>query len=152
MMKRTDRLRATWLVGRKTRIRPLEAVDVPLLKRFRLAIEPQATGYIIQTMRGRDIGAMTLLVNGPQAAIALAVADRTRFTDGSAADALRVMTVGAMRYLPLERIEALVLASRRAVVHAFQRAGFKQEGTLREVVRRRGVYRDAVMLSRLRIA
>lgn len=151
-MKRTDHVRATWLVGRKTRIRPLETVDAPLLKRFGLVIQPQATAYIIQTVRGRDIGAMTLLVNGPQAALALAFADRTRFTDGSAADALRVMAVGAMRYLPLERIEALVLASHQAVVHAYQRAGFKREGTLREVVRQGDTYRDAVMLSRLRNA
>jgi len=151
-MKTLPSLPSTWLVGRKTRIRPLETRDVPLLKRFRLVIEPQATAYIVQTSRGRDIGALSLLVNGPQAAIALGFVDRSRFKDGSAADALRVMSAGAMRYLPLERIEALVVASRRDVVQAYQRAGFKREGTLREVVRLRGAYRDAVMLSRLRNA
>jgi len=151
-MKSKTHLPSTWLVGTKTRIRPLEIRDVPLLKRFRLIVEPQATAYIIQTRFGRDIGALGFLVNGPQAAIVLAFANQAHYTDGSATDALRVMSAGAMRYLPLERIEAISLASRHAIVHAYQRAGFKREGVLREVIRQRGRYHDAIMLSRLRNA
>lgn len=146
-MKKASSLPATWLVGDKTRLRPLEPQDVPRFRRYKLAIDPKAMGYIVQTSEGRDIGALGLSILGPHAAIAIAFGERRRFGDGSAADALRVMCAGAFRSQPLVRIEALVPSNAAAQLVAFHRAGFKDEGVLRSALRIRGAYRDAVVLS-----
>ena len=142
-----DRLPVTWLTGRRVRLRPLEPRDVPQFRRYRLAIDPKAIAYIIQTKDGADVGAIGLSIGGPHAALAVAFNDRRRLIDGCAADALRVMSSGAFRSLPLVRIEALVPADDAHLVRAYRSAGFKLEGTLRAVLGARGVYRDAAMLS-----
>jgi hypothetical protein len=149
MKKRPERP-ATWLAGKKTRLRPLEAQDVPQFRRYKLAVDPKAIGFMVQTHAGRDIGALALSIEGPQAAIAIAVANRRHLSDGSASDALRVMCSGAFRSLPLVRVEALVLADDLAALRAYRRAGFKREGVLRAVARAGGKYRDAVVLSVVR--
>jgi RimJ/RimL family protein N-acetyltransferase len=149
MKKRTERP-ATWLAGKKTRLRPLEAQDVPQFRRYKLAIDPKAIGFIVQTHAGRDIGALALSIEGPQAAIAIAVADRRHLSDGLASDALRVMWSGAFRSLPLARIESLVLADDPALLSAYRRAGFKREGVLRSVARVRRAYKDTAVMSVVR--
>ena len=150
LMKRTRTLPATWLVGRKTRLRPLETADVPMLKRFGLSVDPAASGFIVQTLDGADIGAVGLLIEGPHASVTVAFDHATRFSDGSARDALQVMCTGAFRSAPLERLEALVEARNAAAVRAYQRAGFKREGLLRQGLRTHAGYRDAIVLSIIR--
>src|SRR5690348_11702994 len=100
-MKKRTPLAPTWLAGKKVRLRPLETLDVPLFRSFRLAADPKAIGFIVQTLAGRDIGALALSIEGPQAAITVGVSSRRHWSDGSAADALRVMWSGAFRSLPL---------------------------------------------------
>ena len=70
-MKRHPELPPTWLVGSKTRLRALEPEDVPLLRRSQLAVDPQARGFVVQTIDGVDIGVLGLLVSGPHAAISI---------------------------------------------------------------------------------
>ena len=146
-MKRHPELPATWLVGSKTRLRALEPVDVPLLRRCRVAVDPEARGFIVQTIDGVDVGVLTLLVSGPHAAIAIGFLDDARFKDGSAADALRVMSAGVMRSMPIERVEALVPARLTQAVEAHRAAGFTEEGVLREVLAAGDEREDAVILS-----
>ena len=146
-MKPKPSLPATWLVGRKTRLRPLEATDVPKLSRYGLRIDRNAVGFIVQTHDGVDIGALGLVVQGPQASVAIAFQRREHFEDGSASDALRVIRDGVRRSQPIERIEALVDATERAALRAFQRAGFQREGRLRQALRVRSQFHDAVVMS-----
>lgn len=148
-MKKQVELPATWLVGRKIRLRPLETDDVPLLRRFRLAFDPKAMGFIVQTAAGKDIGALGLTVEGPHAAISVAIADRRFMADGCAADALNVMCTGAFRSMPLVRIEALVRADDAVMLRAYKRAGFEREGVLRQAMKLHRRYHDAAVLSRL---
>jgi len=136
----------TWLVGKKTRLRALEVEDVPFFKRCRLAIDPQARGFVIQTLDGTDIGVLGLLVSGPHAAVALGFVDERRYVDGSAADALRVICNGLPRTLPVQRIEALVPTGSHSV-EAHRKAGFHREGVLREALLDGKVYRDAAVMS-----
>lgn len=136
----------TWLVGKKTRLRALEVEDVPFFKLCRLAIDPQARGFVIQTLDGSDIGVLGVLMSGPHAAIALGFVDEHRYADGSAADALRVICSGLPRTLPIKRIEALV-PSASPSVEAHRKAGFQREGVLREVLLYGKTYRDAVIMS-----
>ena len=139
-------LTPTWLVGKKTRLRAFEAEDAPFFKRCRLAIAPQARGFVIQTLDGIDIGGLGVLVSGPHAAVTVGFVDVSRYADGSAADALRVICNGLPRALPVKRIEALIPAGSRAV-EAYLKAGFKREGVLREALLDGKVYRDAAMMS-----
>ena len=148
-MKRNVRLPATWLVGRKTRLRALEADDVPLLRRSKLAFDPKARGFVVQTLDGRDIGALAVLVSGPHAAVTIGFADAGRYADGSAADALAVIRTGLPRALPVMRIEALVSVADVRVVAAYERAGFEREGILREALLDGKTFRDAAMMSAL---
>lgn len=146
-MKRYVDLPPTWLVGRKTRLRALEVEDVPLLHRCGLVIDTAARGFVIQTLDGRDIGALGVLVSGPHASIAAGFIDHVRYTDGSATDALKVMCKGLPRSLPIERIEALIPASARRAIEAHRKAGFEKEGVLREALFVDGAYRDAAIMS-----
>ena len=146
-MKRYVELAPTWLVGKKTRLRALEAEDVPLLKRCRLAIDPAARGFVVQTLDGLDIGVLGVLVSGPHVAVAVGFVDDVRYADGCAADALRVICSGLPRALPVVRIEALVLARAARSIEAHRRAGFEREGVLREALLDGSVYRDAVVMS-----
>ena len=146
-MKRRGELPPTWLVGRKTRLRAFETGDVPLLKRCRLAIDKGARAFVVQTLAGRDIGVLAVLISGPHAAVAIGFTDAVRFGDGSAEDALRVICEGLPRVARVERIEALVAASNGRSVDAHRRAGFQPEGVLREALAEGKAYRDAVMLS-----
>lgn len=146
-MKRRIDLRPTWLVGRKTRLRAFEPSDVPLLRRCRLAVDERAWGFVIQTLDGDDIGVLAVLVDGPHAGVSLGFFDTARFTDGCAADALRVIVRGLPRALPVVRIEALVAASRPEAVAAYLRAGFEREGLLREALLEGRARRDAVVMS-----
>lgn len=146
-MKRHDPLPPTWLVGRKTRLRALEPEDVPLFRRSRIVVDRQASGFIVQTLDGRDIGALAVLVSGPHAALAIGFVEDASYRDGCAADALRVICRGLPRALALQRIEALVDVSNRRSIDAYRSAGFEREGLLREVLLDGRTYRDAVMLS-----
>jgi len=146
-MKTYVELPPTWLVGRKTRLRALEVEDVPFLGRCKIVIDKQARGFVVQTLDGRDIGALGVFVSGPHAAIAVGFVDDVRYVDGSATDALKVMCKGLPRSLPLERIEALVPVENHRSLAAHERAGFEREGVLREALLEDGRYRDAVVFS-----
>jgi hypothetical protein len=149
-MKKRESLPATWLTGKRVRLRPLEPRDVPQFRRYRLAADTKAIAYIVQTKQGIDIGALGLSIGGPHAALAVAFDDRRRLIDGCASDALRVMSSGAFRSLPLVRIEAIVPVDDAPLVRAYRSAGFKREGILRATIRVRGGYRDAAVLSVIR--
>ena len=121
-----------------------------MLDRFELRVDPAATGFVVQTLDGTDIGALGLLVLGPHATLAVAFDRSERYADGSAADALRVICDGALRSFPLVRIEALVDARDTAAVRAYRRAGFSREGLLRQALRVRTKFQDGVILSVVR--
>ena len=146
-MKRYVMLAPTWLVGKKTRLRALEAEDVPFFKRCRLAIDPQAWGFVVQSLDGVDLGVLGVLIDGPHAAVAIGFVDSVRYADGSAADALRAICRGLPRAMPVQRIEALVDAAASSSIDAHRKAGFQQEGVLREALLEGSAYRDAVILS-----
>lgn len=146
-MKRYVMPAPTWLVGKKTRLRALEAADVPFFRRCRLTIDPQAWGLVVQTLDGRDIGVLGVLVDGPHAAVAIGFVDDVSYGDGSAADALAVICGGLPRAMPIQRIEALVAVAASKSVDAHRKAGFQQEGVLREALFDGKAFRDAVIMS-----
>lgn len=146
MPQRKADLPATWLVGKLVRLRPIEAADVRLVRRFGLPVAPTGIVFIVQTTAGRDIGTIGIDVHGSRASIG-AKLPAARWVDGCAAQALRLLLRGAMRVLPLIRVEAMVLADDAIRLRAFRAAGLSREGVLRSVIKRGSGFRDAVMLS-----
>ena len=144
-MKRT--LPTTWLVGKKTRLRPLETADVPLLARFGLPLHSRGVVFIVQTLAGRDIGALGFLLRGRHAAVGLNLPSKKAWSDGTAADALRTIRDGVYRASPIVRLEALVPVDRKPMLAAYRRAGFVREGVLRDALAVRDAFKDAAILS-----
>ena len=142
-------LPVTWLAGKRVRLRPLETEDVPLLRRFGLPLGSRGTIFIVQTTKGRDIGTLGFAIRGRQAAIGLNMDSKRRWTDGSAAEALRLMREGAFLSQPLVRMESLVRVDQPVVLAAFRRAGFKKEGVLRSALSLRQIFKDASIVSAL---
>ena len=140
-------LPATWLVGKRTRLRPLEIDDVPLLGRFGLPLHTRGSIYIVQTLAGRDIGTLGFVLRGRSAAIGLNLESPRHWSDGSAADALRTMRLGVRKSQPIVRLEALVRSDRRSAVAAFAGAGFQREGLLRLALPVGKKFKDAVIMS-----
>src|SRR5260370_22512482 len=115
----TRHLAATWLIGKKVRLRALEAADVPLLRRFGLPVNPKGTVFIVQTLAGRDVGTIGFAASGPQAAIGISMPEKRYFSAGHAADALCVLRAGMFKSQPLVRIEALVPNDVAATLRAY---------------------------------
>jgi RimJ/RimL family protein N-acetyltransferase len=140
-------LPVTWLSGKKVRLRPLETEDVPLLRKFGLPLGSRGTIFIVQTFDGHDIGTLGFAIRGRQAAVGLNMDSKRRWTDGSAAEALGLMRMGAFRSQPLVRMEALVRVDQPVVMSAYRRAGFKKEGVMRIALMQRQSFKDASVVS-----
>src|ERR1700736_4462963 len=125
-------LPATWMVGKKVRLRPIEPEDVPLLLRWingsaalewlqrRLpltrrqeqawaATDPQMPTFIIQTLRGADIGVLGLQLEAGRGVFGVAIHEPQYWARGFGQDAVEVLVDSAFQVLPLQRIELTVL-------------------------------------------
>jgi len=168
-------LPATWLVGRKVRLRPIEPADVPLLQRWRndgpalewlnrqlplsaatvaewaaqASVDPQMPAFIIQTLGGRDIGTAGLRVYGARATLGIGIYDDAFWNRGFGQDTVEVLVDGAFRVMPLQRIELTVFPGNVRAIRCYEQAGFKREGVLRGYAYRAGRYADCVIMSLL---
>lgn len=166
-------LPATWLVGKKVRLRPIEPTDVPLLQRWRddgpalewlnrqlppsagavaewaarASVDPDMPAFILQTRRGRDIGTIGLRVYGARAVLGIGIYDERYWNRGFGQDAVEVLVDGAFRVLPLQRIELTVYPDNRRAIRCYINAGFSHEGVLRKYAYHRGRYRDCILMS-----
>jgi RimJ/RimL family protein N-acetyltransferase len=171
--RRLKKLPATWLVGKKVRLRPIEPEDVALLQRWRddgpalewlnkqlplsgaavaewaarAAVDPDMPAFIIQTLAGRDIGTAGLRTYGARAILGIGIYSRRFWNRGFGQDAVTVLVDGAFRVLPLQRIELTVLPDNARAIGCFKSAGFTQEGVLRQYAYVRGKYTDCVLMS-----
>lgn len=167
------RLPATWLVGRRVRLRPIEPQDVPLLRRWhtggtalawldrpmplpsdavadwaaRASIDPEMPAFILQTRGGRDIGTGGLRLHGARAVLGVGITDARHWASGYAQDAVEVLADGAFRIMPLQRIELTAFPEDRRALACYRKAGFRKEGVLRQYAYEQGRYRDCVLLS-----
>ncbi|HXM18287.1 MAG TPA: GNAT family protein [Candidatus Tumulicola sp.] len=165
----------TWLVGKMIRLRPLEPGDVRMLQRWvntspardfiftrlplsreqeqewlaRAASDPKTPTYIIQTLRGKDIGVTGLVIDGARATLGISIFERSYWNKGCGTDAVRTLIDGAFRALPLVRIELTVLVDNARAIACYERAGFAREGVLRRLVYRDGKPTDMLLMSAL---
>lgn len=167
------RLPATWLVGKKIRLRPVEPEDVSLLQRWmndppaldwlggllprsrreeqawaaRASIDPKRPTFIIQTHIGLDIGLIMLRVSDSHAELGIGIHNARYWSRGYGQDAVEVFVDGAFRALPLHRIELFVLPDNLRAIRCYEKAGFAREGLLRKYQFARGKMRDVVVMS-----
>lgn len=170
------RLPATWMVGTRTRLRPIEPDDVSLLRRWRNSVRgltglretlPKSDSalvawaakvssgndrraFIVQTLGGKDVGLTSLDVEEARATLDLALVKDDLWQDGHAQDAVAVFVNAAFCVLPLQRIQVLVLPDDLLAVASYESAGFSREGILRRYVFARGQSRDVLLMSVLR--
>lgn len=170
---RQRRLPATWLVGKKIRLRPIEPEDVPLLQRWlndpsaqeamaglfphsrreaqawaaRASTDPKRPTFIIQTSAGVDIGLIMLRVSDARAQLGISIDNPRHWGRGYGQDAVGALVDGAFRALPLQRIELFVLPDNLRAIHCYEMAGFVREGLLRKYQYVRGKMHDMAVMS-----
>ena len=161
------------MVGKKVRLRPIEPYDVPLLLRWingsaalewlqprlpltqrqeqawaaRAATDPQMPTFIIQTLRGVDIGVLGLQLESNRGIFGIAIHEPRYWSQGYGQDAVQVMVDAAFRVLPLQRIELLVLPQNLRALRCYEKAGFTREGLLRRYIYNRGKAQDMIIMS-----
>jgi RimJ/RimL family protein N-acetyltransferase len=140
-------LPATWLAGRHIRIRAFAPEDGPLVSQFGLPLGRRGSMFVVQTNDGRDIGLLGFFLRGHHVQIGLTLAKPRLWSDGTAAESLRVFQRGIRLAQSVVRIEALVDPRHLAALRAYRSAGFTKEGLLREIVPRRKRFEDAVIVS-----
>lgn len=166
-------LPATWLVGKKVRLRPIEPEDVAMLQRWinesparrwllarmpfsneaekqwaaRVSVDPNTPTFVIQTLHGKDIGTIGLIVDRHRALFGISIFDQRYWGRGYGTDATITLIDGAFRTRPLQRIELLVVPDNKRAIRAYERAGFVKEGVLREYEYRDGGYHDIMLMS-----
>ena len=166
-------LPATWMVGKKVRLRPIEPEDVPLLLRWinasaalewlqrrlpltrrqeqawaaRAATDPQMPTFIIQTLPGADIGVLGLQLEAGRGIFGIAIHEPQYWARGYGQDAVEVLVNAAFQVLPLQRIELLVLPENTRAIHCYEKVGFKREGLLRSYIYNRGKMQDMMIMS-----
>ncbi len=166
-------LPATWMVGKKVRLRPIEPEDVPLLLRWingsaalewlqrrlpltrrqeqawaaRAATDPQMPTFIIQTLRGADIGVLGLQLEAGRGVFGIAIHEPQYWARGFGQDAVEVLVNSAFEVLPLQRIELLVLPDNVRAIRCYEKVGFKREGLLRSYIYSRGKMQDMIVMS-----
>jgi RimJ/RimL family protein N-acetyltransferase len=111
------------------------------------AVNPKAPVYIIQTKDGTDIGSAGLEIDGARATLGIAIHDERYWNKGLGTDAVATLVDGAFRARPLVRIDLTVLPENERAIRAYERAGFRREGTLRRYTYQNGAYRDVVLMS-----
>lgn len=84
------------------------------------------------------------------AEIGIAITDLTLRGRGLATEALGLLIDYGFRELGFHRIWARIIEDNVRSLHVFLSLGFQQEGVLRQHVRRRGRYRDMLLVSLLR--
>ncbi len=116
----------------------------------------QTSEYIelaIETQTGKHIGGTTLRNfdwRSRKAEFAIMIGEPEQWSLGYGTDATRLMLKLAFENLNLNRVWLTVDASNQRGITAYERAGFKQEGRLRQDRYMRGVYEDGIVMGILR--
>ncbi len=172
--------RVVYLEGERTYFRPLEMEDIPLLRRWindpavrrtllhrppinelreREWIESQgksAQDYafgIVRREGDRLIGTAGLHRVDPVnrlATLGISIGETSCHNRGYGTEAVRMLLRFGFEELNLNRVQLSVLANNPRGIRAYQKAGFVQEGCLRQAVYRDGRYEDEYRFAVLR--
>jgi diamine N-acetyltransferase len=77
----------------------------------------------------------------------IALGEKTYWNRGFGTEATRTMLRFAFEQLNLHRVELEVFAFNERAAHAYEKAGFRREGTRRKILYQNGQYHDAHIMS-----
>ena len=80
----------------------------------------------------------------------IAIGEKEYWNRGYGTDAIRTLLGLAFREMNLHRVFLRVDADNARGIRCYEKAGFRQEGTLREAVFKAGIYHDQYVMSILR--
>lgn len=133
--------------------RPMADSEIELFFRSRL-LAPDALAYaIVELPAERLIGFTTFSALDPDNGSVLfhiTIGERDAWGHGLGTEATRLMLAHAFGRLGLHRVGLTVFAFNTRAVRAYEKAGFRVEGRLRETVRRDGRYWDEIQMGILR--
>jgi RimJ/RimL family protein N-acetyltransferase len=72
--------------------------------------------------------------------LGIAIGEKAYWDQGYGGDAIRTMLKLAFREMNMHRVQLRVDADNARAIRCYEKAGFKKEGTLREIVFREGKY------------
>jgi RimJ/RimL family protein N-acetyltransferase len=84
------------------------------------------------------------------AEVAIMIGDRSAWDKGYGTEAMMLLAKHCFETLNLQRVFLRVYADNLRAQRAYQKAGFVEEGRLRQAVFKRGAYQDAILMSVLR--
>ncbi len=104
----------------------------------------------IETAEGVHIGNIGLPSidwKNRNAELGIAIGEKAYWDQGYGTDAIRTLLGLAFREMNLHRVFLRVDADNARGIRCYEKAGFRREGTFREVVFKEGVYRDQYVMS-----
>jgi len=107
----------------------------------------------IETAEGVHIGNVGLHRidwKNRNAELGIAIGEKEYWNRGYGTDAIRTLLGLAFREMNLHRVFLRVDADNARGIRCYEKAGFRQEGTLREAVFKAGIYHDQYVMSILR--
>ncbi len=180
VLKRIDTMHNPFLIGTKIYLRATETGDAELIARSENHPDPRQTLYyalpsapeaiaerirkaendhsaiwftIVNSKNDEPIG-VTALVRidwvGRMATFYIAIADKKNWSQGFGSEATRMIIDYAFTTLNLNRIQLHVSKENEAAVHAYQKAGYQIEGTLRQAMFHENHYSDFYVMGILR--
>lgn len=169
-----------FLIGSLVYLRPLEPADARTLVRWmndrdvtrtlgmyrpmteeserefieRVTKSPNEIGLAIVSRRGdRFIGTVGLMMIDWRSRLAefgISIGDKASWGRGYGTEATRLVTAYAFETVNLNRVWLRVFENNPGAIRAYERAGFRREGTLRRAVFVDGAYRDVHVMAVLR--
>jgi RimJ/RimL family protein N-acetyltransferase len=82
-----------------------------------------------------------------RAELGIAIGEKAYWDQGYGADAIHTLLKLAFREMNMHRIQLRVDADNARAIRCYEKAGFKEEGTLRDAVFREGEYVDQHVMS-----
>ncbi len=110
-----------------------------------LGVAVRETDRLIGTVGLRDVDA-----RARHACFGIALGERAEWGKGYGSDATALIVKHAFEGMNLNRVWLLVHADHARAIRAYERAGFKREGLLRQHAYREGQYVDEVVMGVLR--
>lgn len=142
-------------IGRLTRYQaqPMSRLEIERFFKARL-LSPDALAYAIDERDGgRVVGFTTFSALDPDNGSVLyhiTIGDRSAWGHGLGTEATELMLSHAFDRLGLHRVGLTVFEFNRRAIRAYEKAGFREEGRLREAIHRDGRYWDEVQMGVLR--
>lgn len=169
-----------FLVGEKIYLRPLELSDAPAmvpwmndqavvrtLQMSRPVNEENERAFIERVMRSEHefssaivtrrgdrfigtAGLMSINWRERHACFGISIGDKAHWGRGYGTEATKLLTAFAFESLNLNRVWLHVYDFNLAGIRAYEKAGFKREGVLRQATFREGAYHDVHVMAVLR--